>query len=115
MSKVKVTCSDISGEAVKTARGNAAALGCRSVKFEEGDMFAPFSGKLGKKKFDMIISNPPYIASHVIPSLQREVKDHEPMGALDGGADGLDFYRRIAEEAAAYLQKNGLLMLEIGL
>ena len=112
--KVKVTCSDISGEAVKTARGNAAALGCRSVKFEEGDMFAPFSGKLGKKKFDMIISNPPYIASHVIPSLQGEVKDHEPMGALDGGADGLDFYRRIAEEAAAYLQKNGLLMLEIG-
>ena len=77
-------------------------------------MFAPFSGKLGKKKFDMIISNPPYIASHVIPSLQREVKDHEPMSALDGGADGLDFYRRIAEEAAAYLQKNGLLMLEIG-
>ena len=77
-------------------------------------MFSPFKGRLGNKKFDMIISNPPYIASDVIPTLQREVKDHEPMNALDGGEDGLDFYRRIADEAADCLDKKGVLMLEIG-
>lgn len=112
--KIKVTCSDISKDALKTARENAAQLGCKTVKFEEGDMFSPFKGRLGNKKFDMIISNPPYIASDVIPTLQREVKDHEPMNALDGGEDGLDFYRRIADEAADCLDKKGVLMLEIG-
>lgn len=112
--KTKVTCSDVSAEALAVARKNAAANGCKSVKFETSDLFAAFGGKLGRKKFDLIISNPPYIESAVIPTLQREVKDHEPMMALDGGADGLDFYRRIAAEAGAYLHKNGVLMLEIG-
>ena len=111
---LKVSCSDLSKAAVATARRNAAANGCKSVRFEEGDLFAPFNGKLGRKKFDLIISNPPYIASGVIPTLQREVREHEPLDALDGGEDGLDFYRRIAAEAAAHLRKNGVLMLEIG-
>lgn len=112
--RLKVTCSDVSAPAIATARLNAAANGCKSVRFEQGDLFEPFSGKLGRKKFDMIISNPPYIASSVIPELQREVREHEPLEALDGGEDGLDFYRRIASEAAAHLHKNGVLMLEIG-
>ncbi len=111
---VKVTCSDLSDKALETAKGNANANGLKSVKFEQGDLFAPFCGKLGKKKFDFIISNPPYIESEVIPTLQMEVKDHEPMMALDGGEDGLDFYKRIAEESPNHLKKGGVLMMEIG-
>lgn len=112
--KTKVVCSDISEKAIKTGAKNAALNGCKSVKFEKSDLFSAFKSKLGRKKFDLIISNPPYIESSVIPTLQREIKDHEPMTALDGGEDGLDFYRRIAAEAAEYLHKNGVLMLEIG-
>ena len=111
---VKVTCSDLSEKALETAKGNAIANGLKSVKFEQGDLFSPFCGKLGKKKFDFIISNPPYIESEVIPTLQTEVKDHEPMMALDGGVDGLDFYRQIALEAPNHLKKGGVLMMEIG-
>ena len=112
--KIKVVCSDISPEALKIAEENAQTSGCKSVKFQEGDLFSPFCGKLRKRKFDLIITNPPYIQTDVIPTLQREVKDHEPMSALDGGKDGLDFYRRIAAEAPSHLNKNGVLMMEIG-
>ena len=111
---VKVTCSDLSEKALETAKSNAVANGQKSVRFEQGDLFEPFCGKLGKKKFDFIISNPPYIESEVIPTLQTEVKDHEPMMALDGGEDGLDFYKRIAEESPNHLKKGGVLMMEIG-
>ena len=111
---LKVTCSDLSKEALETAKGNALANGLKSIKFEQGDLFTPFCGKLGRKKFDFIISNPPYIESEVIPTLQTEVKDHEPMMALDGGEDGLDFYRQIAVEAPGHLKKGGVLMMEIG-
>ena len=111
---LKVTCSDLSKDALTTAKGNALANGLKSIKFEQGDLFAPFRGKLGRKKFDFIISNPPYIESEVIPTLQTEVKDHEPMMALDGGEDGLDFYRQIAIEAPSHLKKGGVLMMEIG-
>ena len=111
---LKVTCSDLSKDALETAKGNALANGLKSIKFEQGDLFAPFRGKLGRKKFDFIISNPPYIESEVIPTLQTEVKDHEPMMALDGGEDGLDFYRQIALEAPNHLKKGGALMMEIG-
>ena len=111
---LKVTCSDLSKDALATAKGNALANGLKSIKFEQGDLFAPLRGKLGSKKFDFIISNPPYIESEVIPTLQTEVKDHEPMMALDGGEDGLDFYRQIAIEAPSHLKKGGVLMMEIG-
>ena len=111
---VKVTCSDLSEKALETAKGNALANGLKSVKFEQGNLFEPFRGKLGKKKFDFIISNPPYIESEVIPTLQTEVKDHEPMMALDGGEDGLDFYRQIAQQSPDHLKKGGVIMMEIG-
>ena len=62
----------------------------------------------------MIVSNPPYIPSNVIDTLMPEVRDHEPMGALDGKADGLYFYRRITEESAAHLNDGGYLLYEIG-
>ena len=111
---VHVTCSDLSKEALEVAEKNAAHNGCKSVKFIESDMFAAFSGKLGKKKFNLIISNPPYIPPSVIRGLEPEVRDHEPMMALDGGEDGLDFYRIIAQQAPEHLKKGGVLMLEIG-
>lgn len=109
-----VTCSDLSREALGVAEKNARLNGCKSVKFTEGDMFAAFCGRLGKKKFNLIISNPPYIPPSVIAGLEPEVRDHEPMMALDGGQDGLDFYRIIAEQAPEHLKKGGVLMLEIG-
>lgn len=113
--KVNVTCSDMSKAALEVARKNAEKHGVsKSVKFAEGDMFAPFDGRFKKKKFDLIVSNPPYIESDVIPTLQTEVKDHEPMSALDGGEDGLDFYRIIAREAGEFMKKRGILFLEIG-
>lgn len=113
-SNVKVTCSDLSEKALETAKENANLNGAKSIKFENGDLFEPFCGKLSKKKFDFIISNPPYIESDVIPTLQTEVKDFEPMMALDGGADGLDFYKKIAVQAPSHLKKGGVLMMEIG-
>lgn len=112
--EVKVTCSDISEEALRTAENNAASLGLRSVHFMQSDLFAAFHGKLGNKKFDLIVSNPPYICSETIETLQPEVRDFEPRSALDGGEDGLDFYRRIVAEAPEYLKKDGVIVLEIG-
>lgn len=110
----KVTCSDISADALAMAEKNAAALGAKSVKMVKSDMFEAFTGKLGNKKFDMIISNPPYIRSEVIGTLQPEVKYYEPRMALDGGDDGLNFYRIIAEQAPEFMKKEGFLMMEIG-
>lgn len=112
---VRVTGSDVSNDAIQVARENAKSLGMSSrVSFVAGDLLQPFKGKFSKKKFDMIISNPPYIESLVIPTLQREVKDHEPMMALDGGEDGLDFYKKIISDVAENLKKEGVLILEIG-
>ncbi|MDO4745855.1 MAG: peptide chain release factor N(5)-glutamine methyltransferase [Bacillota bacterium] len=108
-SNIKVTASDISAEAIAVATENAALLRAK-VKFVEGDMFEPHSGK----KFDMIVSNPPYIRTAMISILQEEVKEHEPLKALDGGRDGLDFYRTIVAKAADHLNPDGFLMLEIG-
>ena len=109
-----VTCSDLSKEALEVAERNARLNGCKSVKFVESDMFDAFCGRLGKKKFNLIISNPPYVPPSVIEGLEPEVRDHEPMMALDGGRDGLDFYRIIAAQAPEHLKKGGVLMLEIG-
>ena len=108
-SNVKVTATDISAEAVETAEANAEDLRVK-VRFITGDMFEPVKGR----KFDMIVSNPPYIRTNMISILQEEVKDHEPLQALDGGKDGLDFYRIIVKEAAGYLKPEGFLLLEIG-
>lgn len=108
-SNVKVTATDISAEAVETAEANAEDLRVK-VRFLTGDMFEPVKGR----KFDMIVSNPPYIRTNMISILQEEVKDHEPLNALDGGRDGLDFYRTIVERAADFLKPEGFLLVEIG-
>ena len=113
--KVNVTCSDISEGAIKVAKENAQKHGvAKSVKFEQGDLFKPFSKHFRKQKFDMIISNPPYIKSSIIPTLQKEVCEHEPLSALDGGKSGLDFYERIVSGVGSHLRKSGVLLLEIG-
>lgn len=112
---VKVTCSDVSQEAIAVARENAEKLGvAKKVSFECGNLLVPFKGRFKTRKFDLIISNPPYIKTSVIPTLQKEVRDHEPMMALDGGLGGLDFYRGIIADAAGCLKKAGILMFEIG-
>lgn len=103
--RAAVTAADFSDAALGYARANLDGV-CEVVK---SDLFSA----LGDRKFDVIVCNPPYIASAVIPTLAPEVR-REPVEALDGGADGLDFYRRLAIEAPAHLQEGGLLLLEIG-
>ena len=101
--------ADLSEEALEVARKNAEQLGESSALFVQGDLFAPVEGK-----FEIIVSNPPYICSDVIPTLMEEVREHEPMQALDGGADGLDFYRKIIQGAKEHLCGGGQLFFEIG-
>lgn len=101
--------TDLSEKALETARLNAERLGEENAAFIQGDLFEHVSGR-----FEIIVSNPPYIASEGIAGLMEEVRLHEPMCALDGGADGLVFYRRITEEAKAYLCGGGKLFFEIG-
>ncbi|MBO4375270.1 MAG: peptide chain release factor N(5)-glutamine methyltransferase [Lachnospiraceae bacterium] len=100
--------TDISEKALKVAAENAERLGKEPVLLCS-DMFEKVDGV-----FDCIVSNPPYIRSADIEGLECEVKDHEPRGALDGGEDGLDFYRIIADEASGYLKKEGRIVCEIG-
>lgn len=113
--EAKVTASDVSPKAIAVAKENAASAGVsKQVKFVESDLFGAFRKGLGGMKFHIIASNPPYIRRDVIPTLQREVAEHEPLLALDGGDDGLKFYRRILAEAPDYLKPQGMLFLEIG-
>lgn len=108
----EVTMTDVSPKALSTAMGNAQIndVFTRCI-FLQGDMFEAIPEQ---KRFDMILSNPPYIESDVIETLSTEVKDHEPRLALDGGADGLTFYRILAENAEKHLADGGYLMMEIG-
>ena len=103
---------EVSSAAMALARANAARHQVSDrIIFHEGDGFAALPGDLS---FDLIVSNPPYIPSAEIENLQPEVRDHDPRVALDGGADGLDFFRTIAAHARAALRPGGRLMLEIG-
>lgn len=107
----RITALDISPDAIETAKKNAYLNGveCRA-RFEVCDIFtAELFGK-----FDLIVSNPPYIETEVIPTLSETVKMYEPHLALDGGADGLKFYRHITSLAPKYLLPGGMLAFEIG-
>lgn len=112
-----VTATDISGEALQVARRNAKLLveeWEQRMDFRQGDLFSALNEKEHSHAFDVIVSNPPYIPTAVIPTLQPEVREHEPMQALDGAADGLAYYRRIAVDAKAFGRPGGSLYLEIG-
>jgi release factor glutamine methyltransferase len=108
----RVTAIDVSPDALDVARRNAERNGVADrVTFLQGDLFEPLPAGIA---FDLVVSNPPYIAGHEFAGLQPEVRDHEPRGALDGGADGLAFYRRIAAGVGPFLKPGGRLLLEIG-
>ncbi len=102
---------DISEEALAVARLNSERLGI-PVRLIRSDLFEKLNSE--ELKYDLIISNPPYIPTDVIPTLMEEVRDHEPVSALDGSPDGLIFYRRIVSESPEFLHKGGMLMFEIG-
>lgn len=106
--KARVTLTDVSRDALDVARRNAHDL-CADVELRHGDLFKA----VGRERFDLIASNPPYIPTADLSGLQREVQ-HEPQGALDGGEDGLALYRRIAADAPAHLLPGGYLYLEVG-
>jgi release factor glutamine methyltransferase len=108
----EITALDISSEALAVARENAARHSMESrVRFLAGDGFGALPAEA---RFALIVSNPPYIPGGEIASLDPEVRDFDPRLALDGGVDGLDFYRRLALEAGAFLQPGGRIMLEFG-
>lgn len=113
---IAVVATDISMEALALAKENAKYAGVQDrIYFVNGDLFGPLHPRKGTAPFDLIISNPPYIIRGKIDTLAREVKNHEPRRALDGGEDGLDFYRRIIPEAPVYMRQRGWLLLEVAL
>lgn len=108
----EIHASDISEAALRVARENAARHGvAERMHFHQGDGFAAVPAGM---RFDLLVSNPPYIPGGEIAALQPEVRDHDPRLALDGGTDGLDFYRRFVAEAPAFLQPEARLVAEFG-
>jgi release factor glutamine methyltransferase len=131
----KIVATDISPDALELAKQNAERNKvAERIEFLQGDGFAALhsegrvprapesnnenggsqSSPLRKMEFDLIVSNPPYIPSAEIATLQPEVRDFDPRGALDGGVDGLDFYRKLAMESKSFLKPDGKIMLEFG-
>jgi release factor glutamine methyltransferase len=128
----KIVATDISREALALAKENVQRNNvAERIEFLQGDGFAAFDGAAERGRparesgspntragrpcsFDLIVSNPPYIPSAEIATLQPEVRDFDPHGALDGGTDGLDFYRLITSQAKAFLKPNGKVMVEFG-
>lgn len=109
LKNVEVLGVDISEDALKVANENIKRFKLKNVSFQKGDLFKGID-----EKFNVIVSNPPYIKSDVIDTLDREVKDFEPMLALDGGESGLEFYEEITKKSGEFLKAKGLLIFEIG-
>lgn len=105
-----VTATDISEAALAVARRNAEKHGAR-IEFLHGSLLAPVAGR----HFDLIVSNPPYIPTADIETLDQEVRDYDPRAALDGGDDGLHVYRSLIPEAVEHLNPRGWLLVEIGI
>ena len=112
--EIFAVATDISHEALLVAKENAMeARVDQRIRFIRGDLLHPFRS-LREGMFDLILSNPPYIRRSDIEELAREIKDHEPRLALDGGEDGLDFYRQMSRQIPSYLREGGWLLVEIG-
>jgi release factor glutamine methyltransferase len=108
----QILAVDISPEALAVAGQNASRHQMESrIQFLAGDGFAALPSEA---RFDLVVANPPYIPGEEIAALDPEVRDHDPRLALDGGSDGLDFYRRLARETGAFLKSGGRIMLEFG-
>ncbi|WP_425446192.1 peptide chain release factor N(5)-glutamine methyltransferase [Dethiothermospora halolimnae] len=106
---------DISQDALNIAKRNCKNLRLENrVEFLNGDLFKPLENLYKEKEIDIIVSNPPYIPTKDITNLEVEVSQYEPKLALDGGIDGLNYYKKIIEQAPNYLKANGILALEIG-
>ncbi|MEJ2697538.1 MAG: peptide chain release factor N(5)-glutamine methyltransferase [Candidatus Sulfobium sp.] len=103
--------TDISEAAIRYAVRNAEINGIANATFMKGSLYEPAEGM---QLFDLIISNPPYIVTSDLNGLQREIREWEPVAALDGGPDGLDFYRKIFSRARGHLKKSGAVVLELG-
>jgi release factor glutamine methyltransferase len=114
LKNANVVATELSPAAAAVARKNLERLGLAGrVSVEEGDLFEPVARLVDPQPFDLILSNPPYIPSANIAALDRSVRDYEPRQALDGGADGLAFHRRIFNEAPDRLTPNGRVFVEI--
>lgn len=112
LSGAEAVAVDISSAALSVARENAEELGLSGrVGFLEGDLLEP----IREQRFHAILSNPPYIPDGDLPGLPPEVRENEPVWALAGGADGMDFYRRLFAEAPSLLEKGGFMAVEVGL
>ena len=107
-SRFNVSAVDIAAESISVAKENAESLGAK-VQWLHGDLLAPVT-----QKIDILVSNPPYIPDWEIETLSPVVKDHEPMRALAGGEDGLDFYRRLINDMQDLLHDKALIAFEIG-
>jgi release factor glutamine methyltransferase len=110
-----IVATDISGEALLLAKENAKCAGVpHRIEFVKGDLFSPIRLMREKEPFDLVLSNPPYIHRSQIQNLAREIKDYEPVVALNGGEDGMEFYRSIVSEGPSYLRRGGWFLLEVG-
>ena len=112
-SDARAVAVDVSGAALEVAKGNASehSVGER-IDFYVSDCFSGL--EQNTDQFDLIVSNPPYVSANMLPGLQREVRDHEPLVALSPGADGLSIIRRLLNDSPSFLRKNGHLIMEIG-
>jgi release factor glutamine methyltransferase len=109
-----VVATEISAAAVEVARKNIERLELSDrVQIAQGDLFEPLGGMVDAHNFQLIVANPPYIASKTLETLDKSVRDFEPLQALDGGDDGLDFHRRILQKSPDHLLEKGRLFLEI--
>jgi release factor glutamine methyltransferase len=109
--RAEVVGTDISQKALRHAKKNADANSIGNITFRKGSLFEPIEQGM---MFDLITANPPYIRRDEIAGLQREVRDWEPVSALEGGPDGLDFYRKILGKATGYLKSGGSIIMELG-
>lgn len=110
----KIFGIDIDDTPIRLSNKNKDLLKVENASFYQGDLFEALEKNNIGERFQLIVSNPPYIKTSDIEDLQIEVKDHEPLIALDGGVDGLDFYRKISKRAPYYLLPKGILIYEIG-
>ena len=111
-SNLKIIACDINPSAIELTRKNSIRHGVKDrLDVREGSLFHKIEGNI---KVDFIVSNPPYIKKDVIKTLQIEIREHEPLDALDGGEDGLDFYRAIVRDGSNFLNKGGIMAFEIG-